>query len=207
VVVLGRCCNRISAAATYRTAPGRALQSARPGYGFANPRTEWESSHEGLVSHRSTIHGRDPRDRSGLTASNAAWCRAERQSGAGGHLWAQTSLSKTQTLLRKTQTLLLRCSQLLLRWLRQLRRLLGPAGRRRGWPRLCRRWLPRPARLLSGPLDRVALLNELPLVFLAPPNAGLPLCTRRHEFDDKTEKRSSLPLTEQEKNSSGLARY
>src|SRR5262249_53923590 len=42
-----------------------------------------ESSHEGLVSHRSAVRGRDFRNDPDLTASDAAWCRAEGQSGTG----------------------------------------------------------------------------------------------------------------------------
>ena len=45
---------------------------------------EEESSHEGLVSHRSIIRGRDHRDHPDLAASHAARRRAERRSGAAG---------------------------------------------------------------------------------------------------------------------------
>src|SRR6516162_2897523 len=100
-----------------------------------------ESSHEGFVSHRSAVHGRDPRDHSDLTANNAAWCRAERRSGAGADLRAVPPLLPTGLppwLLRW----LLRCSLLWrlwlwrlwlwrLRWL--LRRLRLPALLRRLW--------------------------------------------------------------------------
>src|SRR6516164_10048646 len=77
-----------------------------------------EFSHEGLVSHRSAVRGRDFRDHPDLTATDAAWCRAERQSGAGHHLWAlppnlPAGLSLRPTCLPPRLLRLLWCSILL----------------------------------------------------------------------------------------------
>src|SRR6266516_2947963 len=48
-----------------------------------------ESSHEGLVSHRSAVRSRDLRNDPDLSASNAAWSRTERRWGEGHHLRAR----------------------------------------------------------------------------------------------------------------------
>src|SRR5205085_3299319 len=51
--------------------------------------------HEGLVSHRSAVRGRNVRHHPDLTASNAKWSRAECRSRPGDHLWTLPSSSPT----------------------------------------------------------------------------------------------------------------
>jgi hypothetical protein len=72
-------------------------------------------SDEGLVNHRSAVRGRDLRDHPDLTASNAAWGRAERRSGAGHYLWALPPSSSAGIPTCLPQRLLLGFSLVLLR--------------------------------------------------------------------------------------------
>src|SRR5262249_58975980 len=69
-----------------------------------------------------------------------------------------------------------------LRWLRELRRLLGPAGRRRRWPSLSRRRLLRSARLLWAVVTEFELTPGNYVLAIAHP-CGRFECELRNQRD------------------------
>src|SRR5262249_20071816 len=114
--------------------------SASVQHGIGKLSTE-EIRHEGLVSHRSAVRGRDFRDHPDLTASDAARCRAERQSGAGHFGALAPSYPADGPTCLPPGLLLWRPLRVLLRHvLRELRPLLEiePRERRPRWLRLVR---------------------------------------------------------------------
>ena len=131
-----------------------------------------KSSHEGLVSHRSAVWGRDLCGHPDRTTRDATWCRAERQSGAGHHLRAlpPSSSAGVQTLLSLCPTRLPRRLPRCWRLLRGLCRLL--------WARVLRF-----SRLLSA-----RLLWVVPVLI----EEGL-LAPRRPEIDSRQSVPQAIP--------------